>query len=76
MAVRRGHSTPEAPHTPAAGHRGPWRDFHGNKTDGAVQNPPMAAELMPPMRWVWVCTGGGTTPASTGGAGAGGYRSG
>jgi hypothetical protein len=28
------------------------------------QNPPIAAELMPPMRWIWVCMGGGgTTPA-------------
>jgi hypothetical protein len=33
------------------------------------QNPPITAELMPPMRWIWVCMryrmGGGTTPANT-----------
>jgi hypothetical protein len=32
MAAQRGHGIPETPHTPAAGHRGMWRDFHENKT--------------------------------------------
>jgi hypothetical protein len=34
VAAQRGHricGIPEAPHTPAAGHRGMWRDFHEHK---------------------------------------------
>jgi hypothetical protein len=40
VAAQRGHSTPEAPHTTAAGHRrAAWRDFHEKKSRLRVRAP-------------------------------------